>query len=437
MISVWHQAKTLAQQTPSSRNRAADFFRALSILVVVLGHWLMCAPYIDANGLHIDHLLARSSWTQWLTWVLQVMPLFFFVGGFSNGITWDAAVRNSRSYSEWLNTRLRRLLFPVFVLVLFWTLTVIIAYQMGVATEILRVSSQIALVPTWFLAIYGVIVSLVPIARTAWQRWGLLTITVLVALSIVGDLLYFHFNLKALGWFNYLFVWLAVHQLGFAWLDGRFTSKLSAFSLCILGALTLVIMIKFGPWPLSLVGVPGAEVSNTTPPHLPLLALAAFQFGFVLTVQDTVNKVLKNLRLWTFTVMLNGMIMTVFLWHSTVMMLLFGVAILAGGIGLQAEPSSEIWWLARAVWVVIFSIGLGPFIAVFQRFESASFITQTIPTAWRLLLGTVLITVGLAITAYNGIAGNGLLGLQLNAVILIFAGSLIASIVPISVKKSG
>ena len=53
-------------------------------------------------------------------------------------------------------------------------------------------------------------------------------------------------------------------------------------------------MIKFGPWPLSLVGVPGAEISNTTPPHLPLLALAAFQFGFVLTVQDAVNKALKG-----------------------------------------------------------------------------------------------------------------------------------------------
>ena len=113
------------------------------------------------------------------------------------------------------------------------------------------------------------------------------------------------------------------------------------------------------------------------------------------------------------------------------------MAVLAGGIGLQAEPSSEIWWLTRAVWVVIFSIGLVPFVAIFQRFESASFITQTIPTTWRLLIGTVLMTMGLAITAYNGIAGNGLLGLQLNAVILIFAGSLVAGIVPISVSKSG
>ena len=69
----------------------------------------------------------------------------------------------------------------------------------------------------------------------SWQRWGLLTIAaIMVALSIGGDLLYFHFDLRALHWFNYLFVWLAVHQLGFAWLDGRFTTKRSAFSLCVL-----------------------------------------------------------------------------------------------------------------------------------------------------------------------------------------------------------
>jgi hypothetical protein len=435
MTSLWQQAKTLAQQTPSSRNRAADLFRALSILVVVLAHWLMAAPYIDINGLHIDHLLARSPWTQWFTWVLQVMPVFFFVGGFSNGITWDAAVRKGHSYGEWLTTRLRRLLFPVFILVLFWTLTVSVAYQLDVATEILKAGSQIALVPTWFLAIYGVIVVLAPMARTAWQRWGLSTLVVLIALSIVGDILYFHLELEALGWFNYLFIWLAVHQLGFVWLDGRLTSKCSAVSLCILGAFTLVIMIKFGPWPLSLVGVPGAEISNTTPPHLPLLALAAFQFGLVLIVQDRVNKALENIRLWTGTVMLNGMIMTVFLWHSTVMMLLFGAAVLAGGIGLQAEPSSQIWWLSRAVWILIFSIGLIPFVAAFLRFESASFITQTIPPTWRLLAGTGLITMGLAITAYGGIAGEGFLGLNLNAVILIFTGSIISGIVPLSAPR--
>ncbi|MCS5588183.1 MAG: acyltransferase [Porticoccaceae bacterium] len=430
MSSLWQRAAALAQQTPDSRNRAADLFRALSILVVVIGHWLMAAPYMDATGLHMDHILARAPWTQWLTWGLQVMPIFFFVGGFSNGITWDAAARNGRSYGEWLSTRLRRLLYPVFILMLFWTLTAAVAHQVGVAAEVLKVGSQIALVPTWFLAIYAVIVVLAPLARMAWQRWGMLTIVALAVLSIGGDLLYFYFDLKALGWANYLFVWLAVHQLGFVWLDGRCASKASSLTWCLLGALALIGMIKFGPWPLSLVGVPGAEVTNTTPPHLPLLALAALQFGFVLTVQGALNKALQSLRLWTATVLLNSMIMTVFLWHSTVMLLLFAVAVLAGGVGLQAEPVSSAWWLARAVWMLVFIMGLAPFVAIFLRFESASFANSKIPAVWRLLLGVGLIAGGLALAAYSGITGNNVLGLQLNALGLFFIGSLIAGIVP-------
>jgi len=430
MINLWHRAAVLAAKTPDTRNRSADLFRALSILVVIFGHWLMSAPYLDTTGLHIDHILARAPWTQWLTWGLQVMPVFFFVGGFSNGITWDAATRNGQSYGAWLSTRLRRLLYPVFVLIVFWTLIAVVAHQAGVPAEIIKAGTQIALVPTWFLAVYSVIVVLAPLARMAWLRWDMLTIAALALLSVGGDLLYFYFDLKLLGWTNFLFVWLAVHQLGYAWLDGRFTSPGASMAWCLIGAVSLIVMIKYGPWPLSMVGVPGAEVANTTPPHLPLLALAACQFGFVLTVQEILNRALQNLRLWTATVLLSGMIMTIFLWHSTVMILLFGVAAWAGGVGLQAEPVSSAWWLARAVWILMFIISLVPFVAVFLRFESASFTNCKTPGVWRLLLGTGLMAGGLAIAAYGGIGGNNLVGLQINALVLFFAGALITGIVP-------
>ena len=76
MTGLWHQANTLAIQTPSSRNRAADFFRASSIIVVIVGHWLMAAPFIDSSGVFMGHILATASWTHWLTWGLQVMPIF-------------------------------------------------------------------------------------------------------------------------------------------------------------------------------------------------------------------------------------------------------------------------------------------------------------------------------------------------------------------------
>src|SRR5262245_300567 len=113
-MRIWLQAAELAAQTPAARNRTVDFLRAASILVVILGHWTSAAPDLDAEGkLAATHVLALADWTHWLTWVIQVMPVFFMVGGFSNGLTWRAARRDGVPYSGWLAGRLRRLVWPV------------------------------------------------------------------------------------------------------------------------------------------------------------------------------------------------------------------------------------------------------------------------------------------------------------------------------------
>src|SRR5215468_3982967 len=75
----------LVDRTPTSRNRYVDFLRAMSMLVVIVGHWLAAAPYFDAtNTLTASHILAVVPWTAWLTWIVQVMPIFFMVGGYAN-----------------------------------------------------------------------------------------------------------------------------------------------------------------------------------------------------------------------------------------------------------------------------------------------------------------------------------------------------------------
>jgi fucose 4-O-acetylase-like acetyltransferase len=82
-VSAWSRALALAEQTPASRNRHVDFLRALSIAAVILGHWIIAAPWIRDGELQLDHMLAAQPWTQWLTLLFQVMPVFFLVGGYS------------------------------------------------------------------------------------------------------------------------------------------------------------------------------------------------------------------------------------------------------------------------------------------------------------------------------------------------------------------
>ena len=75
-MSSWSRAAELADRTPPSRNRYIDFLRAISMLVVTVGHWLAAAPYYDATGtLTASHILTVAPWTAWLTWIVQVMPI--------------------------------------------------------------------------------------------------------------------------------------------------------------------------------------------------------------------------------------------------------------------------------------------------------------------------------------------------------------------------
>ncbi len=72
-MSAWSRARELAERTPETRNRYVDFLRAASIAVVVTGHWLMAAPVVNRAELTLSNMLHAAPWTQWLTWLFQVM----------------------------------------------------------------------------------------------------------------------------------------------------------------------------------------------------------------------------------------------------------------------------------------------------------------------------------------------------------------------------
>ena len=77
---LWQTALQMAEQTPTTRNRYVDLLRALSIFAVILGHWLVAATQVRDGVLVGENMLAVAPWTQWLTWVFQVMLGFFLKG---------------------------------------------------------------------------------------------------------------------------------------------------------------------------------------------------------------------------------------------------------------------------------------------------------------------------------------------------------------------
>ena len=427
---IWSRATALAAATPDSRNRYVDFLRAISICAVVVGHWLVAAPYVIDGDLSLTgNMLQSRPWTQWLTWLFQVMPVFFMVGGYSNGISWRSVLRDGRSYGEWLNGRLQRLVGPIIPLLAVWAVLAVVGRQLGVAADLVKTGSQMALVPVWFLAVYVGVVVLVPLTYAAWQRFGLSSFWILFAAVVLDDVLFLT-GTHAVGWFNYAFIWLAVHQLGYAWLDGRLggTSKTLVWGASAL--VLLLALVRFGPYPLSMVSVPGEDISNSLPPKLPMLLLGIAQCGLLLALERPARRWLSNLKPWTTAVLVNGMIMTVFLWHLTAAMLVIGIAVRLGDVGLTVDPGSGIWWLLRPLWLSVYVVTLLGFTLVFLRFERGAKAQPV--AAWRQVVGATLICGGLSLLALMGIGGEGRLAQSIWVVLMPFIGAAVAGVNPVA-----
>ncbi|MDJ0789172.1 MAG: hypothetical protein QNK05_20390 [Myxococcota bacterium] len=234
---------------------------------------------------------------------------------------------------------------------------------------------------------------------------------------------------------NYACVWLAVHQLGYAWRDGLLGGVGRSLAGLACAAVALAALIAAGPYPLSMVGVPGAAISNSQPPTLALLVFGMAQISLALLVEAPARRWLARRRVWAATVLVNGQIMTLYLWHMTALVIVLGGAVALGGIGLETPIASADWWLARPLWLGIYLLATLPFLIGLARFERPARETgeRSPVSRRRLVTGATLACVGLFAVAKAGIAGAGPSGASLRIVpaLLPFVGSGLAAFGPL------
>ncbi len=430
-MKIWSVASQMAAQTPQERNRYVDFLRSVSILVVIVGHWLIATAWVVDGEIDVGHLLADRPQLHWVTWLFQVMPIFFIVGGYSNAVSLESANRKGVGYGGWLSARLNRLVAPLLVLLVAWAAIAISMSMAGARPVVIQYVSQAALIPTWFLSIYIVVVMLAPLAYRFWQRFGFASFVIFAAGAALTDLAFFAGEQRWLGWTNYLWVWLAVHHLGFAWRDDRLGRVTKRLLFSALGFIALWLLTSYGPYPLAMVGSPDPELSNTLPPKITLLALGIFQFGLLLALEEPMRRALGNLKLWTATVLINSMIMTVYLWHITVMVILAGLLYLAGGAGLGIEPGTMDWWLTRPVWIAVLLVLLLPVALLLSPLERRGRPADApIPAPARQVAGALMICLGVALLAMYGYGGGPLPRLDAMSFALVIVGSGISGLLP-------
>ncbi len=420
-MKIVESARLIAEKTPPNRNRYADFLRAFAILIVVFGHWLMAAPEMIDGQLRIGHLLSDVEWTRWATWLLQVMPVFFFVGGYANAISWRSARSRSTSYGAWIQNRLRRLVVPVLPVLGVWTVVAFLALKWNLDPKLLTVGTMAALVPVWFLAAYTVVVTLTPLTLRMWDKHGWVLVFGLVGIASVVDILTFSMNRDTIGYLNYLFVWGTVYIFGYAWADERMAARKARLLLAALGLGVLAALVYFGPYPVAMVGIDNSPITNSNPPKITNIALGLFQFGLALTLETPLRRWLERIRPWTTVVFVNGIIMTVYLWHLTAMVAVIGGLIAFDGFGLGLQGNTSWWWITRPVWISVMAAATLPLVAIFARFEHLRTSTLSVPPTWRMITGVVVLCTGLACLAKFGITdGNRLNSIP---VLLTFVGA--------------
>lgn len=145
-------------QTPAGRDRAIDVIRIVLLVGVVFGHTIMATSTIRDDVFIWSNLLTASTVFQALTWIFQIMPLFFFAGVAASVQSW----RPGASWGGWLLKRCTRLYRPVFYYLGFWAAALAVL-RFVLPEHIYEPIAGISIQLLWFLGAYVLVLAAVPL----------------------------------------------------------------------------------------------------------------------------------------------------------------------------------------------------------------------------------------------------------------------------------
>lgn len=397
-----------------ARDLAVDYYRVSGVVLIVLGHWLAGSVTYHDGQFGRQNPLVDMPWTQWLTWPFQAVPTFFLVAGYAGAVSWTHR-RDTGGVSRqtWLQHRLARVLGPTAAYTALVSVAVVVLDACGVAGSVLEYAGWAVAMHLWFLAVYLVVVSLTPVGIAAHRRWGLRAPAALVLGVAVVDAARLSTHVHYLDWLNYLLGWGALYQLGIAWRGGLLTGR-RPWMLAGVSAAGLAVLIWLRVYPVSMIGVPGQTIDNTTPPTVALMAFSGAQTGIVMALAPMLNRALRAARVERALSIANNNIMALYLWHMIPVVI---VAIVGYPAGLLPQPpeGSAAWWLARLEWVAILSVVTAAEIALLwwaRRIFAAPLPLLGAPLSERraepvMLTGAAMTAYALAVVAAKGFAPDG------------------------------
>ncbi|MFG3497194.1 acyltransferase [Streptomyces sp. NPDC047928] len=361
-------------RTPAHRDRGIDGLRALALLAVPTGHWLVGGFTLDADG-----ALRNASPLSWLgqlapaSWLLQMLGIFFLVGGYASAQSLRRATADGRPPGVWLRSRLLRLGRPALAVTAIWAALIPLLLAVGVPATTVRTGATLVIQPLWFLGVYAVITALTPFCTRASRRLGVWAAAPLLASVAVVDLLRYGPYADAMpGWLSLLNLlpgWMFAYQIGVSWNERRVSAR-AAWTLLLGGVALFALLLTVFGYPASMVGVPGEARTNSHPPSLLVPALAAAQSGAAILLRGRIARLLRRPALWAPVVLINLSALTILCWHQTAMLAVAVPGSLFGEVaGLTGAPDSFGWIAARLAWLPLFALAFAVIASWTRRFE--------------------------------------------------------------------
>lgn len=334
----------------AGRDTGIDLARAICVVIVVLLHAVMVGVSVTDAGPVFANAADGTAWFAPLTWVAQIMPLFFVIGGYAGALAYRRMRRTGGTAGAFVAARVHRLLVPA--LLTFTVVAVALAALLaaGVDGELVRIAGFRYAQPLWFLAVFLLCQALLPALLAAHERAPLRTIALLVAAAGAVDALRAVTGVDAIGMLNLAFVWLALQQLGFVMADGTIDA-LRRRTRIVIGIAAVAALAA------SMVGgVFSADLyENLNPPTTALLLVGIAQTALLSLLRAPLAAASRRPAAAAFTGFVTARTMTIYLWHMPVLLAMAGVsALVALTTGLELpEPSSLTWWLTRLPWFVV------------------------------------------------------------------------------------
>ncbi|WP_350352462.1 acyltransferase [Microbacterium sp. A8/3-1] len=399
---------------PADRDLTLDLARVVCVLLVVFVHILFTGVGRNADGsLLIEKTVEAQSWFTAASWIANIMPLFFVVGGYAARAGWRSAVARGETADAFVRVRLARLARPALPLFLFFTIALGATRMLGIDPALVDTIAIGVGSPLWFLAAYMIAQALAPLMMRLHERHGAWVLLVLFAASLAVDAIRFLFvggvlgiepvppggyglGQELFGIPNIVFVWLFAQQVGFFLYDGWFARR-SWWQLILLIAGGYALL-----WGLvSLGGYTESMLGNQWPPTATMAALAIIQASALTLLHAPLTTLMRTRAAQGAVFLIGSRLMTIYLWHLPMIMVLIGIELLLP-LPLPA-PGSAVWWWTRPVFLVVVLAAVWLLSLWLIRFETVPAPGVAVVPSRAAIVGAVLLFVLpiIAITAYG------------------------------------